>query len=119
MEQIEGQLSMFDDPDRVEKMDRLHRMYQEALDVRGPHIGWTESRKEIQDIVEKANGNMDILVESLKEYYGTGGFSIKGGMFNYDGASVWIQAWKPWETMIIPWKKFAKDINRLCMAGLW
>ena len=100
-------------------MDRLHQMYKAALDVRGPHIGWTKCRSEIREMVEQAGGNMEALEESLREYYGTGGFSIKGGMFKYDGQSCWIQAWKPWETMIIPWRKFAKDIHRLCMTGVW
>ena len=34
MQEIPGQLSMFDEPDRIEKMDRLHKMLEEGVEAK-------------------------------------------------------------------------------------
>ena len=70
-------------------------------------------------MAEEAEGDPEKLKEALRDYFGTCGFSLKDGMFNMDPEGCWIQAWRPWGQMIIPWRTLAKEIGRLCAAGLW
>ena len=121
MKQLDGQLSMFDEPGRVEKMDRLDRMYREALDkLHVPLCGDPQKcRIDIKQFIKETDADPAQLAEKLRDYFGIAGFSLKGGMFNMEPSNCWIQAWKPWETMIIPWKSLAKEIIRLIKVGLW
>lgn len=121
MQEIPGQLSMFDEPDRIEKMDRLHKMLREALDqLHNPgKSNPQDCRRDIKRMIADTGAKPDELAKKLIDYFGTGGFSLKGGMFNMDPDSCWIQAWRPWETMIISWKAMAKEIIRLNNAGFW
>ena len=122
MKQLAGQISMFDNPEINTKQDRLHEMYQAALEQRSPHEGksWFErGQKEIRELVIKADGDLEQLADLLKDYYGTGGGTIKNGFWDYDPIGFFFRAYKPYECMIVKWKKVAKDIHRLVATGLW
>ena len=121
MKQLDGQLSIFDDPDRVEKMDRLHEIYREALGIL--HVPLKNNpekcREEIRKIAAEKGCDMEQMAEALREYFGTCGFTVKGAIFEMEYSNCWIQAKRPWETMIIPWKTLARDIRRMYLAGTW